>query len=64
MNWLWFFAGLVGGFIAIRYSKWLADNIVHIDFADKLLGRTGTFVFWKVAGVGFIAFGFWALFNL
>ncbi len=63
MNWLWFVGGIIGGFVSIRYSKWLADNVTRIDFADKLWGPTGTYIFWKIAGVGFIIFGFYALFN-
>lgn len=64
MNWLWFLGCLIGGFGAIKYSKWIGDNTTHIDFADRLFGPTGTYTFWKIMGVLAIMFGFYALFNL
>jgi hypothetical protein len=63
MSFLIFIGTSIAGYGLIRYSKWLADNIVHIEFADKLLGPTGTYTFWKAVGVGAIVYGIYQLFN-
>jgi len=63
MNWLWFLCCLIGGFLAIKYSKWIADNTTHIDFADNFLGPTGTYTFWKIIGVIAIVYGFSLVFK-
>lgn len=63
MNFVWFLACLAGGFICIKYSKWITDNTQRIELVEKYLGPTGTYTFWKIAGVAAIAFGFYKLFN-
>lgn len=64
MNFLYFFGGLSVGMVLVLYSKWITDNTNRMDFAEKYLGPTGTYTFWKLMGVLLMGFGFWALFNL
>ncbi|HOX41252.1 MAG TPA: hypothetical protein PK263_03590 [bacterium] len=64
MNYIYFFGGLVGGFLLIIYSKAITDSTGRVDFAEKYLGMGGTYSFWKLIGFAMIIFSFWAVFNM
>jgi len=63
MNFLYFFGAELLGFVLLLYSKWITDNTQRIDFAERYLGATGTYTFYKLVGIGLIIFGLWALFG-
>ena len=64
MNFLYFLGSEALGWILLLYAKWITDNTQRLDFAERYLGPTGTYTFYKIVGVGFIGFGFYALFQL
>ena len=60
-----YFMLLIGlGFVCVRYSKWITDNTMRFDFAEKFLGSGGTYNAWKIIGVLVIAFSFYYLINM
>lgn len=64
MTWVYFFGGLIVGFIFIKFCKFFADIIGPINGVEKFFGQGNTTTFWKLVGLGLIFFSFWALFNL
>ena len=64
MNFIYFFGSEVVGFVLLVYAKWIVDTTERLDFAERWFGPTGTYTLYKLIGVGFILFGFYALFNL
>lgn len=65
MKFLIFVGCLAGGFVAIRYCKWLVDNTgIRFDWAEKFLGPGGTYTAWKIIGLGLIIFGFYYTFGM
>jgi len=65
MKYLIFVAAFGLGLIMIRYFKWLAEKTgVHFDFVDQIFGAGGMYTFWKILGVLFVIFSFYALFGL
>ena len=62
MIFLIFILAMGGGFLCIIYSKWITDNTTRIDFCEHYLGGGGTYILWKIIGLGLIAFGFISLF--
>jgi len=51
------------GFVFILYSKWITDNTMRFDWAEKNIGPTGTYTVWKLIGVGTIIGGFYFYLN-
>jgi len=62
MNFLYFLALEILGFVLIVYAKWITDNTQRVDFAEKYLGPTGTYTLYKIIGVAFIIAGFYLIF--
>ncbi len=55
------FYGLLGlglGFFALIKNRSIVNFFGRIDFAEKYLGATGTYTFWKLLGIVFIIFSF------
>ena len=53
----------VAGYCFIRYSKWITDNTMRFETAERMLGPGGTYSFWKLIGVLLMIFGFYYIFN-
>jgi hypothetical protein len=54
---------ILAGIGLIKYSKWITDNTMRFETAEKFLGPGGTYSVWKLFGIGVIAFGFYYIFN-
>lgn len=63
MKFLILLGSIVAGILLIRYSKWLTDNTMRFESAEKFLGPGGTYSVWKLFGILTIAFGFYYIFN-
>ncbi|MFA7254258.1 MAG: hypothetical protein WC107_06950 [Patescibacteria group bacterium] len=63
MNIVYFLLLLGMGFVCLIYFKWITDNTMRIDFAEKYFGRAGTYTLWKLVGVGLIIASFYILFQ-
>lgn len=55
---------IAGGFVAVKYSKWITDNTMRFMWAEKFFGSGGTYTAWKIIGVLLIAFSFYYLVNM
>ncbi len=56
------FLGLeIGGYLLIRYAKWIVDSTERLDFAERWFGPTGTYTLYKMIGVLIMFFGFYIL---
>ncbi len=65
MNFLIFIGCLAGGFVCIRYCKWIVDNTgIRFDWAEKFLGYGGTYTALKILGLAAIIFGFYYTFGM
>lgn len=63
MNFFYFIAAEILGFVCVLYAKWIRDNTgIRFEFAEKVIGGGGTIIFIKFLGILFIAAGFWLLF--
>ena len=49
---------VIGGILLIVYTKKVGDFTGEIGFAEKYLGRGGTYSFIKLVGLAMIFFGF------
>ncbi len=64
MRYLLFVGGMTVGFVCLRYTKWLVDNLnVHIKLAESLLGPGSMHTVWKLAGLALIIFSIYILFG-
>lgn len=51
-----------GGFILIKYNRWLVDHTTRIDFIEERM-EAGTYSFVKLIGLIFIMASFYVLIN-
>ena len=63
MQYLVGFGGIILGFVLIRFSKWVVDHTMRIDFFEMNIGGGGTYSAVKLFGVAFIFFGIYVLFG-
>ncbi|MFA5927604.1 MAG: hypothetical protein WCT32_03545 [Patescibacteria group bacterium] len=63
MKFLVFLGMIVASLIMVKYSKWIVDHTMRFPSIERSLGPTGTYSFWKLAGVATVAFAFWYLFQ-
>ena len=59
MKYFYAFLVIIFGFLLVRYSNWLVNNVGYIDSAEHYLGTYGgTRLMWKLIGVLFIVGAF------
>jgi len=61
----WGLVAIVGGYVVIRYTEWLLNNIGRIEFFERKMGNMGgSRLGYKLLGILLIAFGFMLVTNL
>lgn len=64
MKFVYFILIIVFGFCLVIYHKWITDNTIRFDFAEKYLGVGGTYNMWKIIGIASIIFAFYYLIKM
>ncbi len=61
----WGLVFIAGGYIVIRYTEWLLNNIGRMDFFERKMGNMGgSRLGYKFVGLLLLAFGFMLVTNL
>lgn len=63
MNYLIFLGFEIGGFLFIRYFKWIVDHTTRYAFFENFLGSGGSYTAIKLAGILLVIAGIYILFN-